>query len=262
MWAEDMSAAYDEYLVPAVFRPYADELASRVARHRPGVVLELAAGTGVLTQTMRARLPGTRITATDLNLAMVEVGSANVPSATWRQADAVQLPFGDASVDLVACQFGVMFFPDRPAAYAEVARVLRPGGYFVFNCWGPLATHDVEAAVMAALAEIFPDDPPSFLARVPHGYGVDTVAADLTAARFGDLRVETVELNCTARSAGDLARGYCRGTPLRPEIETRGDLDATTRAVASALERRFGPGPVVGRMSALVVSADIGSRES
>jgi len=128
VWAEDMSAAYDEYLVPAVFRPYADDLASRVARHRPGVVLELAAGTGVLTQTMRARLPGTRITATDLNLAMVEVGSAKVPSATWRQADAVQLPFGDASVDLVACQFGVMFFPDRAAAYAEARRVLRPGG--------------------------------------------------------------------------------------------------------------------------------------
>jgi SAM-dependent methyltransferase len=258
-----MSAAYDEYLVPAVFRPYADDLAARVARHRPRVVLELAAGTGVLTHAMRASLPGVRITATDLNVAMVEVGSARVPSATWRQADAMQLPFSDASVDLVACQFGVMFFPDRPAAYAEVARVLRPGGHFLFNSWGPLATHDVEAAVLVALAETFPDDPPSFLARVPHGYhDADRVTADLTTARFGDIRVETVELDCTARSAGDLARGYCRGTPLRPEIETRGDLDATTRAVATALERRFGSGPVVGRMSALVVSAATGSTES
>src|SRR4051812_41370158 len=113
-----MSAAYDEYLVPAVFRPYADDLASRVARHRPREVLELAAGTGVLTQAIRAILPEVQITATDLNLAMVDVGSEKVPSATWRQADAMQLPFGDASVDLIACQFGVMFFPDRPAAYA------------------------------------------------------------------------------------------------------------------------------------------------
>jgi SAM-dependent methyltransferase len=260
VWAEDMSAAYDEYLVPAVFQPYADDLAARVARQRPQAVLELAAGTGVLTQAMGATLPGARITATDLNVAMVDVGSANVPTATWRQADAMQLPFDDASVDLVACQFGVMFFPDRPAAYAEVARVLRPGGSFLFNCWGPLATHEVEAAVLAALAETFPDDPPSFLARVPHGYhDADRVVADLTTARFGGIRVETVELNCTAKSAGDLARGYCRGTPLRPEIETRGDLDATTRAVATALEGQFGSGPVVARMSALVVSADTGS---
>jgi SAM-dependent methyltransferase len=220
-------------------------------------VLEIAAGTGVLTRAMTASLPGARVTATDLNVAMVDVGSAQVPAATWRQADAMQLPFSDASVDLVACQFGVMFFPDRPAAYAEVARVLRPGGHFLFNCWGPLATHVVEATVTAALAEIFPDDPPSFLARVPHGYHAeDRVAADLTTAGFGGVHVETVELDCTGRGASDFARGYCRGTPLRAEIESRGDLEATTRAVATALERRFGSGPVVARMAALVVSAD------
>jgi SAM-dependent methyltransferase len=259
VWAEDMTAAYDEHLVPAVFQPFADDLAARVAHHRPRVVLELAAGTGVLTQAVTTLLPGVQITATDLNIAMVDVGSAKVPSATWRQADAMQLPFGDASVDLVACQFGVMFFPDRPAAYAEAARVLRPGGRFLFNCWGPLTTHEVEAVVMAALAQCFPDDPPSFLARVPHGYhDADQVVSDLTTAGFGAPHVETVELDCTGSATG-LARGYCRGTPLRPEIEARGDLEATTDAVATALQRRFGPSPVVGRMSALVVSAGPGS---
>jgi SAM-dependent methyltransferase len=257
VWAGDMSAAYDEYLVPAVFRPYADDLASRVARHRPRIVLELAAGTGALTRAMTASLTGAQVIATDLNTAMVDVGAAQVPVATWRQVDAMQLPFDDGSIDLVACQFGVMFFPDRPAAYAEVARVLRPGGHFLFNCWGPLATHDVEAAVTAALAEAFPDDPPTFLARVPHGYhDVGRVTADLKTAGFGGVHVETVELDCRATSAADLARGYCRGTPNRAEIEARGDLTATTRAVAMALERRLGPGPVVGCMAALVVSAN------
>ena len=251
-----MSAAYDEYLVPAVFRPYADDLAARVAGYQPRVVLELAAGTGVLTRAMMAGLPAAQVTATDLNLAMVDVGAAQVPTATWRQADAMDLPFRDASVDLVACQFGVMFFPDRPAAYAEVARVLRPGGHFLFNCWGPLATHAVEATVIAALAESFPDDPPNFLARVPHGYhDTDLVAADLTTAGFGGVHIETVELDCIGRSAADLARGYCRGTPLRAEIEARGNLDETTRAVAAALDRQFGPGRVIGRMAARVVSA-------
>jgi SAM-dependent methyltransferase len=219
-------------------------------------VLELAAGTGVLTGAMTAIMPGVDLTATDLNVAMVHVGSARVPGATWRQADAMQLPFGDASVDLVACQFGVMFFPDKAAAYAEVARVLRPGGHFLFNCWGPLVTHEVEATVHAALAETFSDDPPTFLARVPHGYhDVDRVTANLVAAGFHGVRVEMVELDCAASGAGELARGYCRGTPLRAEIEARGDLEATTRTVARALERRFGSGRVVGRMAALVVSA-------
>jgi len=260
VWAEDMSEAYDEYLVPAVFQPYADDLAARVVRHRPRDVLELAAGTGVLTRALTTSLPEARVTATDLNVAMVDVGSAHVPAATWRQADAMKLPFGDASADIVACQFGVMFFPDRPAAYAEVARVLRSGGHFLFNCWGTLETHDVESAVIAALAEAFPDDPPSFLARVPHGYhDAALVSADVASAGFSDVQIETVELVCTGKSAAELARGYCRGTPLRGEIEARGDLDATTRAVVQALESRFGADLVVGRMSALVVSATVAS---
>jgi len=256
VWAGDMSTAYDELLVPAVFRPYAEDLADRVARHRPRVVLEVAAGTGVLTEAMAARLPEAEITATDLNTAMVDVGSEKVPAATWRQADAMQLPFEDASVDLVACQFGVMFFPDKPVAYAHVARVLRPGGHFLFNCWGPLAEHGVEATVTAALAACFPQDPPDFLARVPHGYhDTDLIAADLTTAGFSGLAIEKVQLACTARSAAELARGYSRGTPLRAEIEARGDLDTTARALTTALEDRFGSGPVVGSMTALVVSA-------
>jgi SAM-dependent methyltransferase len=252
-----MSTVYDEYLVPAVFLPFADDLAARVVQHRPRTVLELAAGTGVLTEVLTTDLAESQITATDLNVAMVDVGSAKVPAATWRQADAMQLPFDDDSFDLVVCQFGVMFLPDRPAAYAGIARVLRPGGHFLFNTWGPLATHAVETTVIAGLAEHFPDDPPTFLARVPHGYhDPDRVTADLSEAGFGGVQVETVELDCKSRSAADLAFGYCRGTPLRAEIEARGDLETATDAVATALEHRFGAGPIVGRMAALVVSAE------
>lgn len=91
---------------------------------------------------------------------------------------------------------------------------------------------------------------------MPHGYhDVDRVAADLTTAGFGGIHIESVELECIGRSAVALARGYCRGTPLRAEIEAGGDLETATRLVAAALERRFGSGPVVGRMAALVASA-------
>jgi len=256
VWAEDMSAAYDDYLVPAVFGPYAQDLARRIAHVQPDTILELAAGTGVLTRAILSLRPDVDITATDLNVAMVDVGSVRVPEALWRQVDAMQLPFDDASTDLVACQYGVMFFPDRVTAYTEVARVLRGGGHFLFNCWAPLPTHDVETAVTDALAEVFPDDPPRFLAEVPHGYHDEQlIASDLAAAGFSGVRIETVALDCVSPSARDLARGYCNGTPLRAQIDARGDRAAALEAVAAALERTFGPGPVVGAMSALVVDA-------
>lgn len=256
VWAQDMSLAYAEHLVPATFQPYAEYLAARIAQLNPRHVLELAAGTGVLTQALVARLPEAQITATDLNVAMVEVGAKQVPSANWEQADAGQLTFDDETFDVVACQFGVMFLSDRAAAYAGMGRVLRPGGHLWFTSWGALATHEVEAAVMASLAEIFPDDPPSFLPRVPHGYhDSGQIGADLAAGGLADVHIETVDLTCTGRSAKDLATGYCRGTPLRAEIEARGDLSATTRAVEAALESRFGSASVSAGMSALVVSA-------
>src|SRR5689334_9802940 len=217
VWVDTMPAAYDRWLVPTVFHPFAVDLARRAAARPVGEALELAAGTGVLTREL-VDVAGA-VTATDLNAAMVEVGARRVPAAQWQQADAMQLPFDDGSFDLVACQFGVMFFPDRPAAYAGIARLLRPGGRFLFNAWAPLATHDVETTVIAALAEAFPDDPPSFLARVPHGYtDPELVAADLTRAGFDDVQIDTVELQCTGKTAAELALGYCRGTPLRPEI--------------------------------------------
>ena len=259
VWAEDMATAYDEHLVPAVFKPYADDLAARVASLAPDRVLELAAGSGVLTAAMVQMLPDAALTATDLNTAMVDIGAAHVPEATWRQADAMTLPFDDVGFDVVACQFGVMFFPDRAGAYAEVARVLRPEGHFLFNCWGPLDTHEVETAVLAALAAVFPEDPPTFLARVPHGYhDAERVAADLAAGGLMDARIETVDLTCAGKTAAQLAAGYCRGTPLRPEIEARGDLETTTRAVEGALEARFGSATVTAGMSALVVHARSG----
>jgi SAM-dependent methyltransferase len=256
VWAEDMSTAYDEHLVPAVFQPFADDLAARIASSAPRRVLELAAGTGAVTRAITTTIPDAELTATDLNVAMVDVGAVQVPAATWQQADATSLPFDDASFDVVACQFGVMFFPDKQAAFSEVRRVLTPGGRFVFNCWGPLEAHDYQATITAALVDLFPDDPPGFLANVPHGdHDTDRIKADLQAAGLVCDNVETVELTGHAASAAGLAVGYCRGTPLRAEIEARGDLEDTTRAVAVAMERRYGTGPAIGRLGAVVIDA-------
>src|SRR5581483_4202043 len=166
------------------------ELAGRVAARRPGRVLELAAGTGVLTRELLTALAGGEVTATDLNPAMVEFGRRQAPAATWRQADATDLPFDGGRFDAVACQFGVMFFPDKPAAFAEARRVLTPDGTLTVNTWAELARHDFDAAVVAALRQLFPDHPPTFLSAVPHGYAdVDALVADVEAGGLECLSV-------------------------------------------------------------------------
>jgi SAM-dependent methyltransferase len=251
-----MPEAYERLLAPAVFRPFAVDLARRAARLAPRQVLEIAAGTGVLTRELVAALPAAEVTATDLNAAMVEFGSRRAPGAAWQQADAMRLPFDGPRFDLVTCQFGVMFFPDKPGAFREVARVLAPGGRFLCNTWDTVGTHGFAAALMAGVERAFPEDPPAFLAAVPHGYAdLDQVAADLAAGGLECVSAEPVTLDGQAGSAADVAVGFCTGTPLRMAIEDRGDLMAATAVVSAEMTRRLGDGPVTAAMTAYVIEA-------
>lgn len=166
------------------------------------------------------------------------------------------LPFDDGQFDLIACQFGVMFFPDKPAAFAETRRVLTPEGTVLVSTWGPIDTHDFQAALVAGLERAFPDDPPTFMVSVPHGYAdLDIVVRDLRAGGLNCVAVESVTLEGHAASAADLAVGYCTGTPLRPAIEARGDLAAITAAVTMEMEAQLGVGAVTGRMTAHLIEA-------
>ncbi|UFZ06311.1 methyltransferase domain-containing protein [Bradyrhizobium ontarionense] len=253
---------YDQLMVPLIFEPYAQDLAQRIRARQPRDVLETAAGTGVVTRALHAQLPPqVRVTATDLNEPMLMQAKTHVADEsrmTWRQADALALPFADASFDAVACQFGVMFFPDRVKGYAEARRVLRRGGRFVFNVWDRIEDNEFPHVVHETLQEIFPENPPRFFTRTPHGY-YDTgrIKADLTEAGFTDIVIETVTHCSRAASPHEPAMAFCQGTPMRSEIEARGTpgLTAVTQAVAGALERRFGSGPIEGRIQALVISA-------
>ena len=201
-----------------------------------------------------------RIVATDLNEGMVQVGAsrASGPSVTWRQADAQKLPFEDASADVVACQFGVMFLPDKQLGYGEARRVLGPAGRYVFNVWDRLEHNEVSEIVTRAVAGLFPDDPPRFFARTPFGYfDVAVIRAELQNAGFARVSIETVGKVSRARSAEHVAIGLCQGTPLRSEIEARDPArpDEATAAAAAALSARFGAGAFDNHMSAHVVTA-------
>lgn len=253
---------YDRLIVPMIFEPYAQDLADRVARFKPENVLEIAAGTGVLTRAMASRLNAeTRIVASDLNQPMLDRASARQPEDSrivWQQADALALPFEPQMFDVVACQFGVMFYPDKVQGHKEAYRVLKPGGHYFFNVWDRLATSDFTQVVTSALEEMFPDDPPRFMARTPHGYWDQKAIRDeLSAAGFRSIAIETLEKSSRANSARDAAIAFCQGTPLRNEIEARSPsgLEAATERAEQALVRRFGNGIIEGKISAHIVTA-------
>jgi len=258
VFSGSIPALYDLYLVPMLFAPYAADLARRTALLHPQRILETAAGTGVVTAAIVAALPEAELVATDLNQAMLDVAAARItsPNVIFRQADAQALPFADASFDALVCQFGVMFLPDRIAAYREARRVLKPGGRFLFNAWDRIEENVVTAALAEALTAFFADNPPSFYARVPFGYHDKArIEADLRAAGFEHIEAETVAKRSRSESARAAATGLCQGTPLRAEIEERGSLDDATEAAALALSRLEGPGGLDAPMSAHVFSA-------
>lgn len=262
-FARSIPDLYQRYLVPLIFEPYAVDLVDRIASRSLDSVLELAAGTGVVTRRLASVLPeGVSIVATDLNPPMLDLASkiGTARHVEWRQADAMQLPFANGMFDAVVCQFGVMFFPDRSKAFAEARRVLRPGGGLIFNAWDRIEENEFADTVTTAVGALFPDDPPRFLVRTPYGYcDRATIERDVAGGGFAKTpRIDTVAYRSRARSPRDPAVAFCQGTPLRNEIEARGASrlgEATDRA-AEVIAERFGRGAVDGKIQAHVITIE------
>jgi ubiquinone/menaquinone biosynthesis C-methylase UbiE len=263
---------YDEYLGPVVFAPHARELAARVARllaaarlapDAPQRVLEVACGTGVLTRALLAVVPPTcTIDATDLNGAMIDraqqvgVAPAAAKRVAWRVAEAMELPFPPAGFDAVACQFGLMFVPDKARAVREAARVLRSGGAFHFDVWCGLEENPFARTARDVICGFFATNPPTFY-DVPFGFHDErTIEAMLRDAGFEAIVLEKRSLDATARSASDLALGLVEGNPILNPIRDAGLATAPIiAALAKALAEVGGEAPFHSKCVALHGSA-------
>jgi ubiquinone/menaquinone biosynthesis C-methylase UbiE len=262
-FAGSIPAAYDRYLGPVLFQPYAEDLAARLNVDANSSVLELACGTGILTRVLRDRLPATtRLVATDLNEPMFRHAAQKFrddEAIEWQQADASSLPFDDKSFDAVVCQFGIMFVPDKALCAREAHRVLKPGGAFLFNVWDSMEHNDLGRIAHEIISSFFEKDPPTFY-QVPFGYCNQTeIRRVLEEAGFRDVRLEVVAKVGGASRPEDAAQGLVHGNPVSIAITERDPslLPIITNAVADALQKRFGETEVRAPMRAIVAEARV-----
>jgi ubiquinone/menaquinone biosynthesis C-methylase UbiE len=236
---------YDRYLGPRIFEDYAVDLTSRVVALEPDAVLELAAGTGIVTRKLRTALPDAcQLIASDLNLPMLEVARTrfdNDEPIEFAEINACEIGLPDACVDVVACQFGVMFFPDKAESYREVLRVLKPGGSYLLNAWDSWSENPFAQIAQDTVEQFFPNDPPGFY-KVPFGYhDAETIRQDVLSAGFESVTVEHVPIRSAIPSASDFATGLIQGNPLQEEIAMRGgDADAVHAAMTKAIAQKLG----------------------
>lgn len=252
---------YDSLIGPILMEPHADDLARRLGGMEHGSVLEIAAGTGIVTRALdRVLPPRVSIVATDLSGDMIEVANRLTRSGriSWDVADAADLPYEERSFDAVLCQFGVMFFPDRLAAFKEARRVLRPGRPFIFNVWDRLQSNEVQWVIAVTLARMFPGHEALFEGRAAFSCH-DAAALAVECREAGFEVVESVTLNLAARapSAISVARAFCWGSAFGAEALALdpGRFPETEQALSAALEARFGSGTVEATMTAHVVTA-------
>ena len=236
----DPAEIYNSWFVPVLFAPVAEQMVGSTSLPPQARVLDIACGTGVVARTVAARLRDHgQVTGLDLNPAMLRVARRASETAgleiDWVQGDAQALPFPDAAFDLVFCQQGIQFFPDRAAAVAEMHRVLAPGGEVAIACWRGLARNPFFAHLAQAvrqrvgsdaLAMPFALDDPRELAGYLQQAGFQDVSAEPIAftAVYSDPD-RFVEMQITASAAGIRALQGISAADLAALIEAiRADM--------------------------------------
>jgi ubiquinone/menaquinone biosynthesis C-methylase UbiE len=255
---------YDRYLGPVIFDPYARDLAKRLGRPSPPRVLETACGSGILTRRLlEALAPDAGLTATDLNPAMLDHARAAIgedPRMNWEIADMCDLNFESATFGAVVCQFGIMFAPDKAAAFREAHRVLVPGGRYLFNVWDAIEKNPFASIADETIAGFFPADPPTFY-RTPFGFHDRAVIRKmLESAGFSKVNDVMVSTRSQAPNAGDFARGLVEGNPVLNEIQARGEVvaEVVVKELAARITKRLGGRPVPVHLQAIVFEATAG----
>lgn len=246
MFTGEIPKHYDEGLGPNLFDHYGNDITKRVADIDASHVLELAAGTGIVTRKLRDALDDkTSLLATDLSQPMLDVSSTKFmanENIAFQAVDATDMPFADNSYDAIICQFGVMFFPDKDQSYREARRVLRDGGHYIFNVWGSWEVNPFARFAHETIATFFEGDTPKFY-EIPFSYDdVDGITASLKAAEFSNVTAERISHNAVIKDIKAFAKALIFGNPIADEMRNLGgNPDEAVEVVEAAITKEFGP---------------------
>jgi ubiquinone/menaquinone biosynthesis C-methylase UbiE len=259
-FAGNIPKIYDAALGPVFFEPYALDMAQRVSGLKPATVLETAAGTGRVTHHLKNELgSATNMVVTDINPDMLAVAKEKVTgkNITWQQADAMDLPFADNSFDVVVCQFGIMFYPDKLKGMQEAFRVLKKGGTYLFNVWDTVDVNPMAKTAREIIMNFFQNDPPAFY-NIPFGYNdTNEISASLREAGFTDIHFETLKKDAISQSAKQMSDGLVQGNPIVNAIRERNAeaVNILGDKVTEELTKNFGNSPCKSVMQAIIFTA-------
>lgn len=252
---------YDQYLDSLLLKPYAIKMAGEIEKLGPESILELSAGTGILTEALIDQMPvTTKMLVTDINPEMMDLAKSKLWSyqnISWQLADAMNLPYSDNTFDAVLSQFGVMFYQNRHQVYRKIKEILKPGGTFIFNTWGSIHDNSIIELTERVLKRVFPFDTPNFL-HIPFGYHrYEQIIPDLSIAGFSTFTINTVKQTGYATSAVEAATGLLQGTPLCTEIIERDPerLHLVIEELSKSIEKHYGKYDINVPLLALEIQA-------
>jgi ubiquinone/menaquinone biosynthesis C-methylase UbiE len=248
-WQMDASAPelYERYLVPAITSVWADDLLDRIEPARGESVLDVACGTGVVARRLAERGHVGRLVGVDLNGAMLAVARAKSSDVEWTEGSALDLPFASRSFEVVLCQLGLQFFPDRPQALREMARVLRPSGRLGLSVYSAIEHTPAAHAFVQALDKFLGAES-SRTKRAEHlSCGAAEVGAWVRQASFDRVDVETVTKQISFPSSLDYVRFQLTATPMAALLKGEHDI-ARERIIAAVAD------DVVGRLDSSMLA--------
>ena len=251
---------YDQLLGPILFEPYGRYLASQIDISGVESALEIAAGTGRVTRQIRKVLPpSVRFVATDISNDMLSIArhELNNNGINFKVEDAQDLSFPDNSFDLVICQFGMMFLPDRNKGFSEIYRVLKPGGKFMCFTWDDTRNMPFfELYINDLVVPNFADEDTTRFFTPFSMYEPQSLQKYFSDAGFKDVQVVHVSLKSGSATPDNLVNAFFRKHMLGKEVSTKDAalLEPLAQKMEQETGRKFGHTKIELDLSALLTT--------